>query len=193
MKKLSLLFCALFVTCVIAHAQEYKKFKVGIGVGYASASGKGASGGLLWYLEPGYRLSDQLLLSLRIEGAVITRGASDDLGPDISLDIAGISSYTINGQYYFNNNSFRPYVGLGIGMFSLAAISFEVTQSTAFEGVAAETKFGLYPRLGFDLGHFNMSLDYNLIPPTKFEGSEVEFKNSYIGVRLGFSIGGGKN
>jgi hypothetical protein len=169
MKKLTLLICMLTVACVFAHAQEYKKFKVGLGVGYASASGSGASGGLLWYMEPAYRISDQLLVGLRIEGAVITRGASDDLG-DLELDIAGISSYTINGQYYFNNNSFRPFVGLGIGMFSMAAVKIDASASAA---AAAETKFGLYPRVGFDYGHFNMSFDYNLIPATTIEDSDL--------------------
>ena len=130
-------------------------------------------------------MSDALAIGLRIESAIITRGYSEDIG-SLELDVAGIGSYTLNGQYYFSNNSFRPYVGLGFGLYTLAAVS--VGDVTALE---AESKFGVYPRLGFDWGHFNMSIDYNMIP--KSDVGEGSFKNSYIGVRLGVSIGGGRN
>src|SRR5690606_20016614 len=99
---------------VAANAQEFKKFKVGVGAGYAVPSGSGAKGGLLWTVEPSYRVSDALALGLRIEGAVLVRGFSEDLGDELDFDIAGITSYTVNAQYYLSNNSFRPFVGAGL-------------------------------------------------------------------------------
>lgn len=183
-----------------AQAQQYKKFKVGLGLGYASASGSGASGGVLLYLEPAYRVTDAIQVGLRIETALVTRGLSQDLEDDASLDIAAIGSYTFNGQYYLKSSGFRPFVGLGFGLYSLAAIKVEGDG----EAAAAESKFGVYPRIGFDAGHFQLSLDYNLIPKTKVDGlaydevanefvpEKFEFKNSYIGVRIGVAIGGGK-
>jgi outer membrane protein W len=195
MKK-TIILVSIFLTAVVTlHAQDYKKFRVGLGIGYAMAGGSGAKGGVLATIEPGYRVQDNILLGLRLESAVITRGLSEDFGDAISIDVAGIGSYTVNGQYYFNNNNFRPFFGLGLGLYSLAAIKVDVN----FEGetesgeVDGESKFGFYPRVGFDAGHFTMALDYNLIPTTKLEGSDVEFKNSYLGIRAGFFIGGGKN
>lgn len=182
-------FAMLFVivSATVTYGQEFKNFKVGLGLGYAAAGGSGAKGGVIVYLEPGYRVNDQLLINLRIESAVLTRGSA---GSNITeIDIAGIESYTVNSQYYFSDKTFRPYAGLGFGAYALAAISLFGTSSDI---VKAETKFGLYPRVGFDLGHFNLSLDYNIIPASKVEGADVKFKNSYMGFRFGFSIGGGK-
>ncbi len=173
-----------------AVAQEYNPFRVGIGIGYANPSGEGAKGGFLGYLEPGYRVSDQILANLRIEGAVVARGfAESDLGSnDVDIDVAAIASYTLNGQYYFSNNNFRPFVGVGLGLFSMAAQEVSVaSQGQNVSGkIEAGSKFGFYPRLGFDAGHFTMSLDYNIIPES--DG----IKNNYLGIRFGGFFGGGR-
>lgn len=196
MKKITSVLCFILLAAVAVNAQEYKKFRVGTGLGYASASGKGASGGVLWALEPGYRINDQILANLRIEGALIVRGTADETSA--SLDIAGISSYTLNGQYYLMNGGFRPFVGVGFGMFSIAAASLDAGTSGGSISETAGTKFGFYPRLGFDAGHFTLNIDYNIVGNTKAVitsgtgTTNTEFKNSYIGVRLGGYFGGGK-
>lgn len=190
MKKIYMLMLLISSIGISANAQEFKKFKVGLGLGYASASGEGSSGGILIYLEPAYRINDNILVGLRMETAIVTRGYSDELSSSLSLDVAAIGSYTISGQYYFNTNKFRPFVGAGLGAYSLSAVKVEVGGVSGI-AVEKETKFGFYPRVGFDFGHLNMSVDYNIIPKSKVEGGG-EFKNSYLGVRLGFSIGGGR-
>jgi hypothetical protein len=187
MKKTTILFFVGCVMTIAAHAQEFKKFKVGVGVGYARASGKGAKGGVLATLEPAYRISDIIQVGLRIESAVVVRGGADDYGLD--LEGAAIGSYSLNGQYYFSNESFRPFVGAGLGMYSLAALKLEESGAIG-EIAASEGKFGFYPRVGFDAGHFTLSLDYNFIPATKVDGAE--FKNSYLGFRIGGFFGGGR-
>lgn len=187
MKKTTILF---FIGCVMtlaAHAQEFKKFKVGVGLGYAMASGKGAKGGVLATVEPAYRISDIIQVGLRMESAAIIRGGAEDYGVD--LDVAAIGSYTLNGQYYFSNESFRPFVGAGLGIFSLAAIKVDESGDVG-EIAASSSKLGFYPRVGFDAGHFTFCLDYNLIPTTKVD--DAEFKNSYIGFRIGGFFGGGR-
>ena len=107
--------------------------------------------------------------------------------------VSAVGSWTLNGKYYFGTNGFRPYAGVGLGLFSLAAVS---VSSTAGE-VEAGSTFGFYPRLGFDAGHFNFNIDYNIIGDTQVSissgGGEASIKNSYIGFRIGAFIGGGKN
>ena len=195
MKKTLILVSFFLAFAIIVNAQDYKKFRVGLGIGYAMASGEGASGGILATLEPGYRIQDNILIGLRLESAVITRGFSEIVPEGVNIDVAGIGSYTLNGQYYFNNNNFRPFIGLGLGLYSLAAIGVEVNVEGETESaeVAGESKFGFYPRIGFDAGHFTLAVDYNLIPATKPDIGNGEFKNSYFGIRAGFFIGGGKN
>lgn len=202
MKKLCTLIALSLVVTLAVNAQDYKKFRVGLGLGYALASGTGASGGVLFALEPSYRLKDNLSLGLRMETALIVSGVS---GGSLSANASAsaLGSYTLNGQYYFGSadSNFRPFFGAGLGMFSLAAVS--VTTGLLGGAVpAAETVFGFYPRVGFDLGHFNVTLDYNLIPATTIPGTPAigpipaigggEVSNSYMGIRLGVYIGGGK-
>lgn len=195
MKKLTLLFALCVLVTVGATAQEFKKFRLATGLGYAMPGGEGAGGGVLWALEPGYRVNDALAVSLKIEGALIVRGFSESVD-GYSGDVAGISSYTANGIYYLSNNKFRPYVGAGVGIYSLAA----VTMSANGTGAAAESKIGFYPRIGFDLGHFNINLDYNIVGAseaigTDFDGNikKYDVKNSYIGIRIGGFFFGGRN
>jgi hypothetical protein len=189
MKKITSVLFFLLLTAVAVQAQEFKKFRVGLGGGYAMPGGEGAKGGVCFYLEPGYRVMDALIVGLRMESAVVVRGFSEDIGAN-DLDIAGIGSYTLNGQYYFSNEGFRPFAGLGFGMYSLAAIKYDDGSGTTETAVQSESKFGFYPRVGFDSRHFTMQIEYNLIPATEYAGGE--FKNSYLGIKVGGFFGGGR-
>ena len=176
------------------YAREFKPFKVGIGVGYAvPGAGEGAGGGFLAFLEPAYRATDQVAVGLRLEGAFMVRGVEGVTDQDVKGDASSVASYSLNSQYYFNNNNVRPFVGVGFGLFSLAAAKFNTASGNdpGLNDVGAETRFGFYPRIGLDAGHFNLVLDYNVVPPTDVPGGG-EIKNSYLGIRAGISIGGGK-
>ena len=191
MKKITL-FCLALLTAAAVNAQEYKPFKLGVGLGYAKPGGQGAGGGVLFGIEPAYRVNDALAVGLRMEWAAVIRGLSTSMD-SYDASAAAIGSYTLNGQYYFSNNTFRPFVGAGVGLFSLAAVSVGVDSQSGSAGAAAESKIGFYPRIGFEAGHFNFTIDYNLIGKTTFEGSDLEMKNSYIGFRIGgFFFGGRK-
>ncbi|MBL7851694.1 MAG: hypothetical protein JNN04_12390 [Cyclobacteriaceae bacterium] len=193
MKKIILLAVVVLVFSA-ADAQDYKKFKVGIGLGYGVPNE--GSGGVLLYLEPMYRITDQIAAGLRIESAAFL--GKPISGTPYTTSAFGVGSYTLNGQYYFSNNTFRPFVGAGFGMFTLAAASADIGGSNVNLNAAA-TVFGFYPRIGFDLGHFNLSIDYNVIPSQEttvsiggFGTTTTTSNYSYIGFRIGGSIGGGK-
>jgi hypothetical protein len=188
MKKITSVLCLILFVAVAAHAQDFKKFRVGVGGGYAMPGGEGAKGGVCFYLEPGYRVNDALIVGLRMESAVIVRGFSESDPQTADLDIAGIGSYTLNGQYYFSNEGFRPFAGVGFGMYSLAAVKIDGANDNV---ASAETKIGFYPRVGFDARHFTLQIEYNLIPATKVDGGG-EFKNSYLGIKVGGFFGGGR-
>lgn len=203
MKKSVLVALVVFATASVAQAQyhrdmdynrEFKPFKVGIGIGYAvPGAGEGAGGGFIGYLEPAYRATDQVQVGLRLEGAFLVRGVKGVSNRDISGDASSVASYSLNTQYYFNNERVRPFIGAGVGLFSLAAVEFNTAANDPdANDVGAETRFGFYPRIGVDVGHFTMSLDYNFIPPTDVPtGGEV--RNNYLGIRAGINIGGGIN
>jgi hypothetical protein len=175
------------------YARDYKTFKVGIGIGYAvPGAGEGAGGGFLGYLEPAYRATDDVVVGLRLEGAFMVRGIKGVSSRDISGDASSVASYSLNSQYYFSDEEVRPFLGAGIGLFSMTAAKFNTAAGDLqADDVGGETRFGFYPRVGIDVGHFNLVLDYNVIPPTDVPGGG-EVKNSYLGIRAGVSIGGGR-
>lgn len=192
MKKLLILGISLLVILIQSYGQDFKPFKVGVGLGYAvPGAGKGAGGGALFYVEPAYRATEEVLVGLRLESAVIARGVQGVNDNDVKGDASSNVSYTLNGQYYFNDHYARPFVGLGFGLFSMAAVKFNSAAGDPdAEDVRAQTRFGFYPRVGVDVGHFNLAVDYNMIPKTDLPNG-VSIKNSYLGIRAGVSIGGG--
>jgi hypothetical protein len=160
----------------IANAQNYGKFKLGLGAGYAGgndASEFSGGGGALLTIEPAYRLSDKLAIGLRLEGAFYGGGHAGIPG--------GFVSATINGQYYFDAEPFRPFVGAGLGIFA-----------------NSEIEFGFYPRFGLDWGHFTLALEFNLIPGGSSNYDSLSNTSSvtsayYFGLRIGGFFFGGKN
>jgi outer membrane protein W len=192
MKRILTVVVLVAITAFAAKAQEFKKFKVGLGAGYAMTSGEGAKAGVLLYLEPAYRVQDQILVGLRLEGAAVVRGYAESVETgSVSASFSG--SQALFGQYYFSNSTFRPFVGVGLGLnkVSTAAASFN---GEAFAAVN-ESKFGFFPRVGADIGHFTISIDVNLIGASKLtgtSGTELTTKNNYIGIRMGGFFGGGR-
>lgn len=188
MKKLLLSALGVMLFAGVSMAQTYKPFKLGFGIGYTMPSDGG--GGILIDVEPAYRINDAIAVGLRIESAAMAKNVSGS-----SATVSANGSYTLNGQYYFSDSKVRPYAGLGLGIFSIASIAMDNSSGA----VAGGSKLGFYPRVGLDLGHFNINLDYNLVPASKgvevasTGASETKIKNSYLGIRMGFFVFGGKN
>lgn len=189
MKKLLLSALCVMLFAGVASAQNYKPFKLGLGLGFAKPKG---GGGILFDFEPAYRINDDIAVGLRIESAIMARVSPNGQEASASAN----ASYTLNGQYYLTDSKVRPYVGAGFGMFSLASVAVDDTNGE----VGAGTEFGFYPRLGVDIGHFNINFDYNIISATKTESVDLntgaitsgEIKNSYMGIRLGAYLFGGR-
>lgn len=193
MKRVSLIILSLCAV-VIVNAQEFKPFKVDISTGYAIPSGKGAKGGVLFAIEPKYAVMDALSLGLRMEAAVMARGYDlNNTNGDASVDVKAAASYVLTGDYYFSSNTVRPFAGAGIGLFSLAAASADETNG----GVAtAKSKFGGLLRVGAEISHFRVGIEYNLVGKTDLKDASNatigSSKNSYIGIKIGGVIGGGR-
>ncbi|MFD2569488.1 hypothetical protein ACFSUS_02525 [Spirosoma soli] len=183
-----------------AAAQEYKPFKFNSSLGYAKPTGSAASGGVLFSLEPKYGLNDQLDLGLRLETAIMARAYTID-GELINGEVKAAGSYLLTGTYLLTQTNFRPYVGLGAGLFTLASTEVVIEDETSTNGtsIAGGSKFGGMIRTGFKAGHFNLGLEYNLVPSTTgvaFSSQGVvqtyQSPNSYFSVKLGIDIGGGR-
>ncbi|MBC7569036.1 MAG: hypothetical protein H7319_04785, partial [Spirosoma sp.] len=84
------------LVAVSASAQEFKPFKVNVSLGFAKPLGVGASGGVLFGIEPKYGLNDNIDLGVRLESALVARGVTV-MGESATGDVAGISSAVLTG------------------------------------------------------------------------------------------------
>ncbi len=199
MKNVLAIFLLSSLLSLSAKSQEsdLKPFKVDISLGYAIPGGKGAKGGVLFAVEPKYAVLSSVSLGLRMEGAVVARFSGyDENGDAMDASVKASGSYLVTGDYYFTDNySFRPFAGGGAGIFSLASAELNSNSGEVSSG----TKFGGMIRAGFELSHFRLGLEYNLIPKTTFTGYDengeittgLTSKNGYIGIKVGVCIGGG--
>lgn len=175
---------------------EFKPFKVDVSLGYAiPTGGTGSKGGILFAVEPKYAIMQQLSLGLRIEGAVTVSGIDGQGNVSNNASAKAAASYLATGDYYFNNNDFRPFAGAGAGIFSTAG----VTTNTSNSSVAQGTKFGGMVRAGFEYKHARLGIEYNLVgktsvadDPSTQANDAYDIKNAYIGIKFGVCIGGGR-
>ncbi|UOB16137.1 outer membrane beta-barrel protein [Abyssalbus ytuae] len=191
MRKLLFVAGVMMVSLTSMNAQEEGKFRVGLDLGFASTSG---GGGVLISLEPKYNLSDNMNVGIRLGSAAFARTLEGD-GGSIDLDVATNASYLGTFDYYFSkgNSIIAPYLGAGLGIYSLASSKVTISDSIGEESLDIEGKseFGGMIRGGVELGKFRIGIEYNLIPKTDFDNG-LEAKNSYLGFSLGFYVGGGK-
>ena len=191
-----------FTTAVNAQfvSHNFKPFRVDVMLGYAIPSGPGAKGGVAVSLEPKYSIIDKVSVGLRMEAAITARGYVKSDGSAVSADVKASGSYLFTGDYYYTNKFFRPFSGVGTGIFSLASASVSATAQNGTASASGGTKFGGMVRSGFDLGHFRFVAEYNLIGKstqivTDDQGvptGTAQIKNSYASIKLGFFFGGGR-
>jgi hypothetical protein len=185
MKRIFLIISLGLCLVSIAYSQNYRKFRIGVGLGYATAYGNASNGGPIMTIEPVLRINDSFSIGLRFESANITRGFLTPIPPETTVDVNSTNSYSLNFQYYFSKDSFRPFIGAGSGIYSLAAI-----RTSRIGGIKAESKFGFYPRVGFDFHHFTIAFDYNILAPTTASNGDVN--NNHLDMRISFYFGGGR-
>ena len=107
-----------------------------------------------------------------------------------------VFSFMPTFDYYFNEKYTRPYLGLGIGYCLVSSITLANTPDNIVEGIV-NNQIGFLLRGGLEVGSTRLGLEYNLIPEadTRIESNIVigKLKNSYLGLIVGFVIGGLKH
>jgi outer membrane protein W len=193
MKKIIVSACIAFF-CVSGYAQKEGGFRVGLDLGVVPTNG---GGGVMFSLEPKYNIKDNMNVGLRIGIAAIVRDINDS-GSTTSAKVAANGSYVATYDYYFNGagKSFVPYIGAGTGYYSIANVEFDDTDNSDNVMVDATGKMGGLIRGGFEWGKFRMGLEYNLVPESTLQdingNNQGTVANSYVGIHLGFYVGGGK-
>jgi Outer membrane protein beta-barrel domain len=178
MKKILLFLFVVASTTV--QAQEFKKFKMGIGLAPIAFVDTYSAFGAQIYFEPTFRITDNIAISYKVD---ISGRFKQNEGFQTDNTVVPYISNTFNTQFYFSKGTFRPFFGLGIGLFTQTGyVLFSKSGSSAV--IPAGSLFGVCPRFGFDISHFNFSIDANILPATKnpniFNTTISNIGNTYV-------------
>ena len=200
------LFLSAFVLVSFAvSAQNTKPFKVIVAAGYGvtgdySNSNAIKKGGLVYSLEPQYRILGNLDIGLRFEQAFVQRPEFIDEATVFQTNAKSILSGVVTATYTINlSGALKPYVGIGAGLYHTSpseqrSSAFNIT--TAYPLPATNVIGGL-ARIGVKKGRGTLEIDYNLVSDARVTVSatnrSLTAKNSYISAKIGFTIGGGSD
>ena len=178
-------------------ASKFHRFKVDVTFGYAippsnsNTAGDKIKAGATFVLEPHYRVADAVAIGLRIEGAALAYGNTSGSGSGTSgnANVSAIYSYCPSLDFYLMNGGFRPFIGGGAGIYNQGSVNVSGSdQGTSNTGyVSLGSKFGFFPRAGFEIGHLRLSAEYNVL------GNDANGNSSsFAAFNIGFFFGGGK-
>jgi len=129
-----------------------------------------------FHLYPKWYYSENVSLGLNFEYAMVEDWATTD---NISTSEVLSLSPTIN--YYFTKNKIRPYVGLGIGLYTVAAALTD-----------KKLNIGIRPIIGISIfERFDLSFEYSKILKNLDTNSNVTrgIGNHYVSLKGSYSIG----
>ncbi len=172
--------------------------EIGLPIGTASENL-----GLLINVEPKLKVSDNVFMGIRIAMAVNSQTLKNHDNTQFIIDDEfdhGFLSIIPTIDYYWQKENFLPYLGAGIGPYSLAnnidvlRMSSINSNANTFE-VEVAHQIGFLVRGGFELGKGRFGLEYNFVPKTTLESPNEKERigtvdSSYLGLTIGFVIGG---
>ncbi|MFV0564980.1 MAG: hypothetical protein ACK5NB_04005 [Flavobacteriaceae bacterium] len=129
--------------------------------------------GVGFHIYPKWYYNENLSFGLNIEYAIVEeKPITDDIG------VFNILSFSPTANYYLTKNKVRPYIGLGIGIY---------TVSTAKRKLST----GIRPLIGVSVyNRFDLSFEYSKI----FEDLDIDpniskgFGNHYVSLKGSYSI-----
>ena len=183
MKKIFIISLAISIT-TFSQAQStiFKPFKVDTGIEFVIPTSNEAGSGMGFYISPIYNASDRLSIGPRFGFSYAGYGTLNVGIGTVEIEGTNMFSFLMVGDYYLSTERVRPFVGLGLGMFRRSEASIRTGIGVVDISREAKSNFGAKPRIGLNVGHFKMTVDYN------FTGDQIY---DYLGFTLGFDIGGG--
>lgn len=152
----------------------------------------------MYSIEPQYVLIPHIEIGVRLEQAFIQRPEFVDKVTYFVSNAKSVSSAALTANYVLSAiGRFRPYIGVGVGFYHIepsAQTVSTVSQNVRYPLPVTNTIGGL-ARIGVKLGTINLEGNYNLIDNTSITNAStsrtVTAANSYISVKVGFTIGRG--
>lgn len=172
----------LFAVSAVKAQSLYKPLRVELGMGTYGVPLPFVTFPI-FYFEPSYTFKDRLKLGMRFEGTIRP-------GP-IAL---GSIEPTLDYYYSIGKRDFRLFAGAGAGICGADDVPFFYSHSVYTPPLASMM------RLGFEGGHLRVSAEYNFMPSSVESEFDVNGnliysesrRNSYFGLKVGITLGGGK-
>lgn len=189
MKKIVII---VFALCSFALNAQNISFQFVTGLGGALSFGELRAYGLSAAVEPKLFIGDHIAAGLRVEGNVLFGGNLNvEDASEISIGMSVKAAQTIKGEYYFTNVKVRPYVGLGIGRFTMASIG---ASGSGGASISESSGIGFAPEAGVALGNFRLSAIYNIVPGkdlvTITVGDIKEVSKNYLVLQMSWKLFG---
>jgi len=169
-------------TFVIAQHSIYKPLKVDLGINTVFAMKQGTGGGNGLYINPMFNLTDRFSIGPRLETAIVKKDKVDLVTGILNNKIVNLSSYLIVMDYYLSKERIRFFIGLGSGLFKQRDSFMVLGLGSVDLSGNSKMSLGLMPRLGYNVGHFKMTVNYIMTGDLMYD---------YLGFTLGLEIGGG--
>ncbi len=186
MKKFMLVLIASIP--LVANAQGVY-FKLDAGLGGALTFGDFKSYGIAAFTEPKVFIIPSVSAGLRLEGDVLFGGTISDQAEDLNVGLSTRAVILLKGEFYVGQSNTRPFVGLGLGRYTIANTSASGTGSAS---ISAGNHFGLAPEIGVTFGNFRLSGMYHIVTGenlvTLSTGGTKEVSLNYFVIQIGFKI-----
>ncbi|HLN54090.1 MAG TPA: hypothetical protein VK212_10310 [Lentimicrobium sp.] len=183
-----LLFVILGIfSCFGTNAQSklYKAAEADIGLIVAFPTNPDLNIGFGGYFEPRYNVADRVSAGVRFEVVAIASNEGAIINGDVvEINVSGVTSFLLTGDYYFTDTYIRPFAGAGVGLFILGDVDY-VSEQVVTDRLG--TRFGYVPRIGIEASHLRLTAEYNIITGL----TEINSRD-YIGLKLAITIGGGR-
>lgn len=184
MKRIILPFLLIAIVSY-TQAQEFKPFKVDVGMNLTAALGNTSGSGIGGYLEPRFSSNDHITFGLRLESAGFSSGTVKVNANEVDISSNSVRKMSFITEYFFNTAQVRPFVGFGFGVYQRQSYGVNVSGSSVTVGElnSSLTNFGFAPRVGINAGHLRLSGMMN------FTGKDIA---NYFSLNVGFEFGGGR-
>jgi hypothetical protein len=164
--------------------RKYKPFQMEVGIPFNFGMSESSSFGSGLYLAPRYAASNQLHIGIKTGWYNLGEGKLLVDGDKVDIESVMVIPVLLTGDYYFNTDRTRPFIGLGIGMFRRNEFEFSKHNNQVnYSENDVKINLGLAPQIGVNSGHFRFSAAYNIT------GKSIA---NYVSLNLGMDIGGGR-
>ena len=200
MLKKNLILTTLLFCLFNLNAQEENSLTLRIEPGFLLYSDS-ENLGLLLNIEPKIKSSENTVIGLRFGVALNSQKFKNIDSSQFFIDDQNdnaVISFVPTFDYYLNENNYCLYIGIGLGyyLWSYIDVSRRNGSVDVLEG-SVNDQVGFLLRGGFELGNTRLGLEYNFILKADIEIPNGQIigtvDNSYLGVSIGFTIGGGKS